>query len=128
MLTDPDPDERALVPKLSAVCWTLRDSPSPPDYTALHIMTIKVRTSWLHEGQPAAGDTKELLIRLLKRATTELPWPELPGGTKKMFDDQIFALKFIAKWGEPEAAVEILGRHVEDVERHVVAPNRLATY
>jgi hypothetical protein len=33
------------------------------------------------------------------------------------------ALTLIGHLGEPEAAVEILSRHVEDVERTVVAPN-----
>jgi hypothetical protein len=30
--------------------------------------------------------------------------------------------------GEPKAAIEILNRHVEDVERHVVAPKYVAIY
>jgi hypothetical protein len=69
------------------------------------------------------GDTKDMLTRLVKRATTELPWPELPGGTDEMFAVHLRALTMIAQYGEPEAAVEILSRHVEDVERGVVAPN-----
>jgi hypothetical protein len=74
------------------------------------------------------GDTKDVLIRLLKWAITEVPWPELPGGTKKMFEVQMDALDIIAECGEPEAAVEILSRHVEDVERYVSGPSRLAMY
>jgi hypothetical protein len=79
-------------------------------------------------GRPAPGDTKEGLIRLLKRAVTELPWPKLPGGTEEMFETQLTALTRIAESDEPEAAVEILSRHVEDVETGVKARNYMAIY
>jgi hypothetical protein len=65
---------------------------------------------------------------LFKRATTELPWPELPGGTEDMFRFHLPALNAIAAFGEPEAAVDILSGHVEEVERKVVAPRYLAKH
>jgi hypothetical protein len=94
----------------------------------LHINSLISRGVRLANGQPAPGDTKERLIRLIKRATSELPWPELPGGTKDMFDAHLTLLSYVAEFGEPESAVEIFNAHVEEVERKVVAPNYAAKY
>jgi hypothetical protein len=124
-MCDPDPSELPLLPKYSALTWTRR---STTDTAKLHIMSLVSRADLCIEGRAAPGDTPETFIRLLKRAMTELPWPELPGGTREMLDIQLGALTYIAELGEPEAAVEILNRHVEDVERHVVAPKHVARY
>jgi hypothetical protein len=118
-----EPSSHAQLLKLSAITWTLRHQ--HPDK---HIVSLNSRAILIDKGRPAPGDTKEKLIHLLKRATTELPWPPLPQGLRQMFAFYVIALNIIAKFGEPEAAVEILKRHVEDVERHVTAPNRVATY
>jgi hypothetical protein len=112
-----------LLPKLSAITWTTRAS-----FKGLHILSLKSRADLIGEGRPAPGDTKETLIRLLKRATTELPWPELPGGTEEMFETFFGALDRISGFDEPEAAVEILSRHVEDVEGRVTDIRHLAIY
>jgi hypothetical protein len=45
-----------------------------------------------------------------------------------MFTTHFSALSMIASLGEPEAAVEILNRHVEDVKRKIVAPKDLAAF
>jgi hypothetical protein len=52
--------------------------------------------------------------------------PSSPGDT--LFESALRALTIIADFGEPEAAVEILSRHVEDVERHVVAPKFIGAF
>jgi hypothetical protein len=92
-------------------------------------MSLIGRATLLQMGQPLPGDTKETLIRLLKRAVTELPWPELPLGTTEMLETHCRALTVLDHLGEPEIAVEISGRHVEDVERHVIkAPLLLAAF
>jgi hypothetical protein len=80
------------------------------------------------QGRPVPGDTKEILATLLKRAASKIPWPELPGGTQQMFDIHLELLAWLAMMDEPEAAVEIFSRHVEEVERGVVAPDYLAKY
>jgi hypothetical protein len=123
LLSYPDPSELRLLPKLSAVTWTTR-----PEYSGVHTSSLISRADLLGMGRPAPGDTKEGLIRLLKRAVMELPWPELPGGTEEMFKTQLTALTRIAESGEPEAAVEILSRHVEDVETGVKARDHVAIY
>jgi hypothetical protein len=94
----------------------------------LHVASLMARAAFLDEGRPAPGDTKETLIRLLKRAVTEVPWPELPEKAEDMFNRQFRALTIIAEFGEPEAAVEILSRHVQNIEGHVVAPLHVAEY
>jgi hypothetical protein len=118
MMINPNPSELPFLLKLSATTWTTRDINE-----GLHFRCLESRATFLRRGQPAPGDTEEGLIRLLKRATTELTWPELPEGTEKMFDWQLRSLSLIAKFGEPEAAVGILNRHVEDTERKMVAPS-----
>jgi hypothetical protein len=123
-LNAPEPSELALLPKLSAITWSIR----PRDYP-IHINSLISRSNLLLDtGPPAPGDTKETLTRLLKRAATELPWPELPEGTEHMFDIHLTALSCIAAFGEPEAAVDILSRHVENLERKLVAPSYMAKY
>jgi hypothetical protein len=123
LLNDRDPPELPLLPKLSAITWTTRSHDSD-----LHVASLNCRARHLDEGRPVPGDTKEMLTRLLKRATTELPWPELPGGTEMMFQIHLRALTKTTRLGEPEAAVEVLSRHVEEIERKVVAPNHVAKY
>jgi tetratricopeptide (TPR) repeat protein len=91
-------------------------------------LSLNSRAASLDEGQPAPGDTKETVLRLLKRATTDLPWPKLPAGAAEMFLTHFRALFYVARLGEPELAVEILNRHVEDIERRVVAPSDVARY
>jgi hypothetical protein len=118
ILQNPDPSDLAVLCKLSALSWTARKT-----HADLHITTLVSRGKSLNKGRPAPGDSKSTLIRLLSRAATELPWPELPGGTGPMFDVQFEALTMIADLGEPEVAVEILSHHVEDVERHVLNRN-----
>jgi hypothetical protein len=122
---DPQPAIAALLTKCSAITWTLR---SNPYYANQHHVSLVSRGALVESGRPAPGDTKETLTRLLKRAATEIPWPELPGGTEQMFCTQMRALIIIADFGEPEAAIEIMGRHVEDVERHVVARKFVVAY
>jgi hypothetical protein len=51
-----------------------------------------------------------------------------PRGTKAFFDVCLEALSYVAVFDGPEAALEILDRHVDDVERKVVAPNHLVKY
>jgi hypothetical protein len=121
ILTAPDPSELPLLLKLSATTWTTR-----PRSCHMHVNSLNTRATLLNNGRPVPGDTKEGLIRLLKRATTELPWPELP--IERILDAHLKALGFLAAFDEPEAAVEILSRHTEDVERHVVAPSHRAKY
>jgi hypothetical protein len=94
----------------------------------LHIFVVGTRGLLVSEGRPVPGDTKKTLIPLIKRATTELSWPELPGKTDIVVAGHLRALTIIARLGEPEAAVEILARHVEDIERGLDAPNHLAVY
>jgi hypothetical protein len=94
----------------------------------MHIDTLVTRGILLNDGRPMPGDTQETLIRLLKRGLTELPWPELPGGTKMLFGVHLRALTLISQYGEPEAAIELLSRHVGDVERGVVASKGVAAY
>jgi hypothetical protein len=118
ILHTPDPSELPLIPKLSAITWTMG-----PLHGLVHITTLISRANLLGTTRPAPGDTQEGLVRLLKRATTELPWPELPGGTQQLIFAHLTALSCIATFGDPEAAVKILSRHVEDIERKVVAPN-----
>jgi hypothetical protein len=120
ILQDPDPSELSLLLKLSAIAWTIRSK-----LGHVHVISLNTRGLLLERGRPAPGDTKEGLIRLLKRALTELPWPELPGGTDEEFSSYLEAL---SHFGESDAAVEILNRRVEDVERHVKAPYYLAQY
>jgi hypothetical protein len=119
----PEPSELPLYLKLSAILWTLR-----PRYKESHIISLVKRAALFENGHPAPGDTKETLLRLLKRATTELPWPELPEGTQEMFKTYFGALSTIAVLGEPEAAVGMLSRHVEDVESKVVDRKYVAKY
>jgi hypothetical protein len=116
----PKPSELPLFPKLSAITWTTR-----PQHCELHIQGLIGRAILLDKGHPLPGDTKDKLIQLLKRAVTELPWPELPGGTIEMIETYFGALALIVQLGEPEAAVEISSRHVEDVEKKVVASDHL---
>jgi hypothetical protein len=123
MLSNPKPSELRLLPKFSAITWTIRSR-----YSELHIASLVTRSTMLDLGRPAPGDTKEGLIRLLKRAITEHPWPKLPEGTEETFDTQLRATTSIADLGEPEAAVEIFRAHVEEIEREVVAPNHVARY
>jgi hypothetical protein len=123
MINMPSPSEVPLLPKLSCITWTLRS-----EHGDLHIRSVLSRAALAGNGRPAPGDTKESLTRLLKRAATEVPWPELPAYTAHMFGTYFWALTIIGKFGEPEAAVEILNRHVEDVEKYVGAPNLVATY
>jgi hypothetical protein len=122
---DPQPASVALLSKCSAITWTLR---STSYYANLHHASLISRGVLVEKGRPAPGDTKDTLTRLLKRAVTEIPWPELPGGTKAMFSFQMKALIVIANFGEPEAAIEIMNRHLEDVERHVVARKFVVPY
>jgi hypothetical protein len=112
ILLEPRPSDIPVLPKLSAITWTLRSH-----HGGLHHISLSRRAALLDMGQPAPGDTKETLLRLVKRAITELPWPELPGRTEDLFTLNMRALTIIADYGDPEAAVEILSRHVEEVER-----------
>jgi hypothetical protein len=121
ILRHPEPSELPLLPKLSAITWT-----TLPYLPEMHFLSLISRGLLMIDGRPAPGDTKEGLIRLLKRATTELAWPELPGGTHQMITHRLRALTIVSDLGEPEAAIEIFSRHVEDVERKVVAPNHVA--
>jgi hypothetical protein len=123
IMYSPDPSELPLLLKVSAITWTSR-----PLSDELHIVCLNTRARYLTKGRPAPGDTKETLTRLLKRAVTELAWPELPQGTSEMFEAHFGALSMIAELGEPEAAVEILSRHVEDVESKVVDRKYAAKY
>jgi hypothetical protein len=123
ILDTPDSSELPILLKFSAITWTTRSL-----YGDVHIITLITRSKLLITEQPVPGDTEGGLTRLLKRALTELPWPELPEGTEQIFDFHLTALSFITAFGEPEVAVEILNRHVEDVERMIVAPNDLAKY
>jgi hypothetical protein len=123
IFNDPDPSELLLFPKLTALAWTLR---SRDAYRLVNC--LQRRATWLLEGRPVPGDTKAILAILLKRAALKLPWPELPGGTQKMFDIHLEILAYLAQMGEPEAAVEICSHHMEEVERHVKAPNNVAKY
>jgi hypothetical protein len=63
VLGNPSPSEAHVLPKLSAITWTIR-----PECSDLHMVS-----------RPAPGDTKETLVRLLKRAAAELPWWEIAG-------------------------------------------------
>jgi hypothetical protein len=92
-LTRPHPSELPKSLKLSAITWTMR-----PVNGWMHVFSLASRALLLETG-PAPGDTKELLIRLLKRASTELPWPELPGGTADLFDVHLKALMVLSKIG-----------------------------
>jgi hypothetical protein len=112
ILLQPDPSNFPLLSKISAITWTTR-----PLHSTLHVISLHGRAILVELGRPGPGDTRETLIRLLKRAATELPWPEVPA---KMFDVHWRALSIIADLGEPEAAVEILGPHAEDMESKVV--------
>jgi hypothetical protein len=123
ILYHPEPSELPLFPKLSAITWTTR-----PQHCELHIQGLIGRAILLDKGHPLTGDTKAKLIQLLKRAVTELPWPELPGGTIEMIETYFGALTCLDKFGEPEAAVEISSRHVEDVEKKVVTSDHLGMY
>jgi hypothetical protein len=125
ILKDPDVSELPFLLKLSAITWIVRPH---RDYSNWHLCTLIIRKALLEQRRPAPGDSEELLVRLLKRATRELPWPQLPADTEEMFDTCFRALTFIGQMGEPEAAVEILSRHVDDIERRVVAPNFMAQY
>jgi hypothetical protein len=122
-LSRPDPSELPKLLKLSAITWTIRS-----EQAWMHVSTLVIRAFLVQEGRPAPGDTKELLVRLLKRAPTELPWPELPEGTADLFDVHLKALMVLSKFGEPEAAAEIIKRHVENIERKLVGPNHMAQY
>jgi hypothetical protein len=124
LLDDPDPSGLPLLPKLSAITWTLR-----PDLCYLHFQSLVGRALCIGRERPAPSDTKEKLVRLFKRAAPEIPWLELPGGAEGLFRMPLRALTVIDKFGEePEAAVEILSRHTEYVERHMVAPRHVARY
>jgi hypothetical protein len=123
MFDNPQPSDYSLLLKLSAISWTLR-----PHLNIMHVISLRRRAALLEVWRPAPGDTKEKVVCLLKRAATELSWPELPAGTEDMFNAFFRALNLIATFGEPEVAVEILSRHVEDVEKHLTAPNHLAIY
>jgi hypothetical protein len=117
ILNDPDASELALLSKLSALAWTMRG-----DHSQYYLLTLKARAGLLGEERPVPGDTKELLLRLLKR-------PELRGeGIELMFEGQLTALTIIGEYGEPGVAVEILNRHVEDMERHLIAPRHVREY
>jgi hypothetical protein len=127
LLTDPDPSERQLLPKFSAITWTLC-----PSFYGVHVLSLVRRayllpTGPLLPGSPAPGDNKERLIGLFKRAAMEPPWPELPE-RKEAFDAYLMALTFIDDLGAPEAALEISGGHVENVERRVEAANCVAKF
>jgi hypothetical protein len=117
------PSDRRLLLKLSAITWTIR-----PEVHRQHLACLKTRAFLVLSGQPAPGDTKEVLIRLFKRATSELPWPALPTETGDLFSDYLGALAFVDQMGEPEAAVEILSRHVGEIERRLIAPNHVARF
>jgi hypothetical protein len=124
ILNDPDASELPLLLKLSAITWTIR-----PEDSNVHYCSLLSRAVLLEKERPAAaGDTKEKLVCLLKRAVTELSWPELPAETAVMFNTCFRALTEIATFGEPEAAVEILSRHMEHVERRIIGPNHMARY
>jgi hypothetical protein len=94
----------------------------------LHFLSLMSRADLLDDGRPAPGDTKKGVIRLLMRAATELSWPKFPRETDDLFSLHLRALLMISRLGEPEAAIEILSRHLEDIERSVVAPDLVATY
>jgi hypothetical protein len=115
IMTDPDPSELPLLLKVSAISWTTR-----PTCNDWHFISVIHRATSIIKGRPAPGDTKETLLRLLKRATSELAWPELPKGTEKLFLMCFRALSLIAGFGEPAAALAILDRHVNDLENKVV--------
>jgi hypothetical protein len=96
----------------------------------MHALTLVNRMSLVGRGRPVPGDTKEGIARLLKRAALVFPWPDLPpeglGGRDQALEIYLRSLVMIARSGEPEAAVEILSRHVQEIERRVLSP-RLAT-
>jgi hypothetical protein len=123
IFTNPAPSDLPLLLKISATTWTTR-----PEFSEMHAHSLVSRAILLERGRPAPGDTKETLVRLIKRAAIELPWPELPGGAQDIFEGPFVSLDIIAKFGEPEAAVEILSQHVEDVERRLVARNHVAKW
>jgi hypothetical protein len=120
-LLDCPPSKVPLLMKLSTITWTSRRR-----YSDLHFASLISRVDLMIKGRPAPGDIKEKLVPLFKRAAAELPWPELPGGTELMFNHPLQALSFVARCGEPEAALEIFSGHVEDVERKVSACNIVA--
>jgi hypothetical protein len=119
----PGPSDIPLLLKFSAITWTIR-----PGFCEMHVASLNTRSAMLNKGRPAPGDTKEGLVRLLKRAVTELSWSEIPGRTDMVFKVHLPALSHIAEYDSPEAALEILSRHVEDVERKVVAPSHMIKY
>jgi hypothetical protein len=120
ILNQPGPSECLLLPKLSAITWTI-------GLHNVHFASLARRVSLLQLERPAPGDTKEGLIRLLKRAATVIPWSNLSKAAHGNVVTQLSTLTNIVRLGEPEAAVKILARHAEDVEGHAVAPHRLAT-
>jgi hypothetical protein len=121
IINNPGPSDLPLLPKLSAITWTNRVGD-------MHFGSLHGRGILLDKGCPLPGDTKETLNRLLKRAATELPWPELPGDTRRLFMVQMTALAMIARFGEPEAALEILNHHVKDVDGRIIVPKYVAMY
>jgi hypothetical protein len=75
VLCAPEPSDIPLLPKLTALTWTNRVR-----HSKLHLTTLVTRATLLAEGRPVPGESKETLLRLLKRAATELPWPDSPAG------------------------------------------------
>jgi hypothetical protein len=78
--------------------------------------------------QPVPGDSIESLFPLFKRAITEFPWPQPPAEVKKMCGTYFMALGCLRWLCEPDVAIEILNRTVEDVERRIVAPIHVAEF
>jgi hypothetical protein len=119
----PKPSNIPLLLKLSAISWTTR-----PVYFDMHFLSLVSRATLLDKKGPALGDTKERLLGLLKRAASETPWSEPPEGMAHKPETYLRSLTDIARFGEPQVAVEILNRRVQDAERNRMTPKVLAKY
>jgi hypothetical protein len=124
-VNNPGPSDVQLLLKLSALSWTLRSG-----YAYLHFASLNGRAILLHDERPAPGDTKEGLLRLLRRAATEFGILDLYRSTPIAFEEHLENLSWTARLGEPETAVDIFRCHTGHVnlERQGVAPESLATY
>jgi hypothetical protein len=121
----PEPSNLPLLLKFSAISWTTR-----PDNYDWHFRTLVSRAALLEKAGPALGDTKERLLGLLKRAALEAPtpWSEHPGEMEHLSETYMRSLTAIARFGEPQAAVEILNRRVKDEERNRMTPRVVAKH
>jgi hypothetical protein len=119
----PKPSNLPLLLKLSAISWTTR-----PAFYDIHFVSLLGRATLLNKEGPSLSDTQERLLSLLKRAASEAPWSEPPEGMAHKPETYLRSLTDIARFGEPQAAVEILNRRVQDAERNKMAPKVLAKY